>query len=196
LISHREGFDSLSKPVSKLSEKLKNVPTDTSLVCSSTNDGLNRVERLSDRHIVLADNLGEENQLPVTRERHLSRLDVKVYVLNMRGSPLMPTTPRKARILLKKRKAKVIRRIPFSIQLNYPTAEFKQIITLGIDAGYSKIGFSAISKKEELISGEVSLRTDISKKLSTRLMYRCSRRSRLWYRKPRFNNRKKSKSKG
>ena len=97
---------------------------------------------------------------------------------------------------MKKRKASVIRRIPFTIQLNYPTAEFKQKITLGIDAGYSKIGFSAITKKIELISGEVSLRPDISKKLSTRRMYRCNRRSRLWYRKPRFNNRKKSKPKG
>ncbi len=48
---------------SKLSVKLKNVPTDASLVCSSTNDGLNRVERLSDRRIVLTDNLGEENSL-------------------------------------------------------------------------------------------------------------------------------------
>ncbi len=48
---------------SKLSAKLKNVPTDTSLVCSSTNDGLNRVERLSDRRIVLTDNLGKENLL-------------------------------------------------------------------------------------------------------------------------------------
>lgn len=46
-----------------LSVKLKNVPMDTSLVHSSTNDILNRVERLSECHIVLADNLGEENQL-------------------------------------------------------------------------------------------------------------------------------------
>jgi hypothetical protein len=181
---------------SKLSAKLKNVPTDTSLVCSSTNDGLNRVERLGDRRMVLVDNLGEENQLPVKRERYLSRLDVKVFVVNMRRQPLMPTTPRKARILLKNGRAKVIQRTPFVIQLNYPTSEFKQLITLGIDAGYSKIGFSAITEKKELIAGEVSLRTNISKNVDVRRNNRRNRRSRLWYRKPRFNNRKKSKPKG
>ncbi|MCK5587728.1 MAG: RRXRR domain-containing protein, partial [Candidatus Lokiarchaeota archaeon] len=35
------------------------------------------------------------------------------YVLNMRGQPLMPTTPRKARLLLKEVKAIVINRCPF-----------------------------------------------------------------------------------
>ena len=145
---------------SKLSVKLKNVPTDASLVCSSTNGGLTRVERLSDRRIVLADNHGEENQLPLKQERHLARLDVKVFVVNIRGLPLMPTTPRKARILLKMGKAKVIRRIPFIIQLNYPTAEFKQPIILGIDAGYSKIGFFAITEKKELIAGGSLLKNE------------------------------------
>ncbi len=186
----------MSKPVSKLSVKLKNAPRDTSLVLGSVNDGLNKDQSLSDRRIVRADNLGEENPLPVKKERYLSRLDVEVFVLNIRRQPLMPTTPRKARILLKNGKAKVIRRTPFTIQLNYPTAEFKQPITLGIDAGYSKIGFSAITDKREIIAGEVSLRMDISRKLEARRKYRRNRRSRLWYRKPRFDNRKKSKSRG
>jgi hypothetical protein len=122
-------MDRKTMTVSKLSGKLKNVPTDTSLVCSSTNDGLNRVERLSDHHRVLLDNLGEENLLPVTRERQNSK-EVSVYVVNMCGHPLMPTTPRKARILLKAQKVKVIRRSPFTIQLKYLTEETKQPITL------------------------------------------------------------------
>ena len=186
----------MSKPVSKLSVKLKNTPRDTSLVSGSVNDGLNKDQSLSDHHRVLADNLGEENQLSVKRERHFSRLNVTVFVLNMRGNPLMPTTPRKARILLRNGKAKVVRRIPFVIQLNYPTAEFKQPITLGIDAGYSKIGFSALTEKKEVIAGEVFLRTNVFKQISNRRMHRRNRRSRLWYRKPRFDNRKKSKPKG
>jgi N6-L-threonylcarbamoyladenine synthase len=53
----------------------------------------------------------------------------------MRGEPLMPTTPRKARILLKEDKAKAISRTPFTIQLKIATGETKQDITLGIDAG-------------------------------------------------------------
>jgi 5-methylcytosine-specific restriction endonuclease McrA len=179
--------------VSKLSGKLKNVPTDTSLVCSSTKDDLNRVERLSDRPRVLADNLGEENPLRLRTEEQHSR--VAVYVLNMRGQPLMPTTPRKARLILQNYQAKVVYRTPFTIQLNYATGENKQEITLGIDAGYSKIGFSAITKYRELIAGEVSLRTDLSKKLTERRMYRRARRNKLWYRKSRFLNRVSVKKK-
>jgi len=52
--------------ISKLSAELKNTPRDTSLVPCSVNGGLNREETLSDHHIVLTDNLGEENQPPVT----------------------------------------------------------------------------------------------------------------------------------
>ena len=40
-----------------------------------------------------------------------------VYVLNRHGEPLMPCSPRKARLLLKEGKAKVKRRTPFTIQL-------------------------------------------------------------------------------
>ena len=42
----------------------------------------------------------------------------RVFVLNMRGEPLMPTTQRKARILLKEKKAKIVKYNPFTIQLN------------------------------------------------------------------------------
>jgi len=49
-----------------LSAELKNTPRDASLVPCSVNGGLNREETLSDHRIVLTDNLGEENQLPVT----------------------------------------------------------------------------------------------------------------------------------
>jgi len=179
---------------SKLSVRSKNVPTDASLVCSSTKDGLNKVERLSDRSKGRADNLGEENLLCYKTEEQHSR--VAVYVLNMREKPLMPTTPRKARFLLKNHKAKVVNRTPFTIQLNYATGETKKEITLGIDAGYSKIGFSAITKTHELIAGEVALRLDVSQKLVVRRMYRRLRRRKLWYRKPRFMNRTSSKKKG
>ena len=42
-----------------------------------------------------------------------------VYVLNKQGKPLMPCKPRKARILLRDDKAKVVKKIPFTIQLLY-----------------------------------------------------------------------------
>ncbi|MEE9458879.1 MAG: RNA-guided endonuclease IscB [Candidatus Bathyarchaeia archaeon] len=180
--------------ISKLLVELENTHGDASLVSRSSSGLLNRVERLSASCEMITNNLGEEN-LPLKRERQDSQ-EVPVYVLNMRGQPLMPTTPCKARILLKEKKAQVIRRTPFTIQLNYPTEETKQPITLGIDAGYSKIGFSAITEKKELIAGEVVLRMDVSKKLDDRRMYRRNRRSRLWYRKPRHDHWKKTQPKG
>ena len=122
-------------------------------------------------------------------------MSVSVYVLNMRGNPLMPTTPQKARKLIKNEKAKVKQRIPFVIQLKYATGETKEPITLGIDSGYQFVGFSAVTEKKELISGELKLRKDISKNLTQKRQYRRTRRNRLWYRKPRFNNRT-SKKKG
>ena len=55
----------------------------------------------------------------------------------------MPTTPRKVRLLLHQKKATVVRRAPFTVQLKYPTGETTQPVTLSVDAGYVGIGFSA-----------------------------------------------------
>lgn len=120
-----------------------------------------------------------------------------VYVISKEGKPLMPTKRYgKVRRLLKQGLAKVIRRKPFTIQLLYDTTTYTQDITLGIDSGYTYIGFSAITEKEELICGEVKLRDDISELLKERCTYRRIRRNRLRYRKPRFNNRTSSKKEG
>jgi hypothetical protein len=53
-------------------------------------------------------------------------LRVPIYVLNMRGQPLMPTTQRKGKKLLKEGRAKVVKRCPFTIQLKYATGEATQ----------------------------------------------------------------------
>lgn len=120
-----------------------------------------------------------------------------VYVLNKNEKPLMPCSPRKARILLKEGKAKVIRREPFTIQLLYGSSGYKQKVNLGVDAGSKHIGLSATTSKKELFAGEVKLRTDIVNLLSTRRQFRRSRRSRKTrYRKSRFFNRVHSKHKG
>lgn len=120
-----------------------------------------------------------------------------VYVLNKHGKPLMPCSPCKARKLLKQGKAKVKRTEPFTIQLLYGSSGYKQNITLGIDAGSKHIGVSATTKKKELYAADVEIRNDIVDKLSTRRQYRRSRRNRKTrYRKPKFQNRVKSKCKG
>lgn len=128
---------------------------------------------------------------PEEQKKHSGKSvqDLRVPVLNMRGEPLMPTTPRKARKLLEAGKAKVVGYNLFTIQLLYPTGEAKQEIVLGVDSGYKYIGYSAITAIRELIAGELELRTDIKRLLEKRREYRRTRRARLWYRKPRFDNR-------
>ena len=103
----------------------------------------------------------------------------------------MPTTPRKARILLQSGKAKIAGRDPFTIQLIYGSSGYKQPVSLGIDAGYKHIGFSAITEIEELIGGEVELFDKMSERIKERKAYRTTRRNRLRHRIPRFDNRKR-----
>lgn len=120
-----------------------------------------------------------------------------VYVQDIDGKPMMPTTRHgKVRRLLKANKATVVNLCPFTIQLTYKSTDHKQPVTLCIDAGAKHIGFSATTEKEELFACETILRTDIVDLLSTRSQNRRTRRSRLRYRKPKFNNRVFSKKKG
>ena len=70
-----------------------------------------------------------------------------VYVLDKNGQPLMPTDRhRKVRLMLQSGQAKVIKRCPFTIQLNYDSGHQTQEISLGIDAGSKHIGVSATTK--------------------------------------------------
>lgn len=121
-----------------------------------------------------------------------------VYVLNQNGQPLMPTeNHRMVRLLLKEKKAKVVRRTPFTIKLMVKTKEFVQPIALGVDAGSKTVGLSASTEIKELFAAELKPRNDVVKNLSTRREFRRARRNRKKrYRQPRFNNRVHSKHKG
>lgn len=121
-----------------------------------------------------------------------------VYVLDITGSPLMPTERHgKVRRMLRDGKAKVVKKNPFTIQLKYETTNYTQPITLGVDSGSKHIGLSASTKKKELYVADVQLRTDIVDKISSRREARKTRRNRKTrYRKVRFQNRIKSKHKG
>lgn len=120
-----------------------------------------------------------------------------VYVQDINGKPLMPTTRHgKVHRLLKANKAVVVNICPFTIKLMYITPDYKQEIVLGVDAGTKHVGLSATTKSKELYASEVILRNDIVDLLSTRRELRRVRRNRLRYRKPRFNNRVKSKHPG
>ena len=74
----------------------------------------------------------------------------------------MPTTQRKARILLKEKKAKIVNYNPFTIQLNYPTGENKQDVNMGVDTGAKHIGLAITSEDKVLYKAEIELRQDIS----------------------------------
>ena len=118
-----------------------------------------------------------------------------VYVLDITGKPLMPTHNfGKVRRMLRNSRAIVVNLFPFVIKLTYVTTTYTQPITLGVDAGSVHVGLSATSKKEELFSAEVDLRSkEIKKLLEKKKEARQTRRSHLRYRQARFNNRTASK---
>jgi len=117
-----------------------------------------------------------------------------VYVVNKHGKPLMPCSPRKARLLLKEGKAKVIRRVPFTIQLLYGSSGYKQPVYGARDRGLTQ-GVSAIrSDGEVLFLAEVTGRKDISELLYSRASLRRGRRYRKTrYRPCRVANRRREK---
>ena len=115
-----------------------------------------------------------------------------VYVTDIHGRPLMPTTRYgKVRRLLRDGLARVVARTPFTIRLLYETSPFTQPVTLGLDPGSKVAGLSASTEDKELLRIEAALRSDIIGLLSTRRELRRSRRSRrLRHRSARFDNRK------
>ena len=84
----------------------------------------------------------------------------------------------KVRHLLKSGLARVVKRTPFTIRLNYDTSEYTQPVSLGIDAGSRHIGISASTKDKVLYEADVELRNDIVELLSTRREARRTRRNR------------------
>ena len=115
-----------------------------------------------------------------------------VYVLNKHGNPLIPCSPRKARILLKAGKAIVVNRTPFTVQLLYGSSGYKQEVSLGVDAGTKPVGLSATTEKQVLYEAEGELCTDIPAWLAMRREFRRNRRPRKTrYRPARFPHRRR-----
>ena len=120
-----------------------------------------------------------------------------VYVIGQDGQPLMPTERHgRVRRLLRSGKAAVVSRCPFTIRLLYDSGKEIQEVVLGVDAGSRHIGLSACTEGKELYAADIELRNDIPELLSSRREARRTRRSRLRYRKPRFDNRVHAKHRG
>lgn len=120
---------------------------------------------------------------------------MKVFVIDMNNKPLMPTHSAKARILLKNKKAKVVKTEPFVIKLNYPIKNtYLQKVKIGIDDGAKEAGIAVVtenSKRKDSVvfTGTIALTNNIKDKMESRRGFRRCRRNRLRYRKPRFDNR-------
>ena len=119
-----------------------------------------------------------------------------VAVLSSTGIRLMPTTCYKARRLLKKGKAAIAQYKPFTIKLTQRENGDTQPIEYCCDTGYQHIGISIKSEKHEYVGIQVDMLKDEKKHHQDQKTYRRTRRNRLRYRKPRFNNRIASKQKG
>ena len=124
---------------------------------------------------------------------------MKVFVVDKNNKPLMPTHPAKARMLLKHGNAQIVKLEPFVIKLNYAIEnEQLQKIKVGIDDGAKEAGIAIVVEKDKrkdevLFVGTLVLTNNIKDKMDARRGFRRVRRNRLKYRKPRFNNRVKTK---
>ncbi|MFZ3497209.1 RNA-guided endonuclease IscB [Streptomyces sp. 5.8] len=124
-----------------------------------------------------------------------------VFVLDKHGLPLQPTTPARARKLLKQGRAVVARHTPFVIRLKDRTADQSQVdgVELGIDPGSKHTGIAVFTAKDGerrgLYAIELAHRgSAIRDKLTARAAYRRGRRTRnLRHRAPRFSNRTRPK---
>lgn len=120
-----------------------------------------------------------------------------VFVLDKQGTPLQPTSPARARKLLRQGRAVVARHTPFVIRLKDRTADRSQVdgVELGIDPGSKHTGIAVFTTRDGNRRGlsaiELTHRgSRIRDKLTARAAYRRGRRTRnLRYRAPRFSNR-------
>ncbi|WP_269960191.1 RNA-guided endonuclease IscB [Streptomyces mutabilis] len=127
----------------------------------------------------------------------------RVFVLSKEGHPLMPCHPARARELLGRSRAVVVRRIPFVIRLRDRTLAQSEAcgVQLRIDPGSEGTGLVITDEKKEtdardtvrrgLFALELQHRGDqIRRRMQQRAGYRRRRRSaNLRYRAPRSSNR-------
>lgn len=117
-----------------------------------------------------------------------------VFLINKHGQSLTSCKPRKARILLKEKKAIIKSHNPFTIQLLYGSSGYTQDVKIGVDLGAKHVGIAITSGDKVLTKGEAELRQDVKTNLDTRRTFRRSRRNRKTrYRKPKFQNRRRPK---
>ena len=168
--------------------EFQNVPVGASQAHCSTISSLNSLEgkRQCGGDVLVCNSL-DVNQVQQTGRS----IKAYVFVLSKDGFPLMPCSFAKSKRMVKRGLAKVVRIYPFVIRLNFECNNQVQDVTLGIDSGYKHVGISAVSEKQELFSGTLVLDDKTKGRLDDCRIYRRGRRNKLWYRKPRFDNRRR-----
>ncbi|MBL4952042.1 HNH endonuclease [Neobacillus sp. YIM B02564] len=123
-----------------------------------------------------------------------------VFVLDKHKKPLMPCSEKRARKLLKQRKAVIYQLFPFTIRLkNNPTEKTPlPTLRLKIDPGAKITGLAVLVEESNIARviwlGELVHKIGITEKLEDRRNRRRNRRNRKTrYREKRFNNRKREK---
>jgi hypothetical protein len=153
---------------------------------------------------VRADGL-ERQQMVSTFLQPLVGIDM-VFVLDKSGKPLMPCSEKRARLLLKRGRARIHRLVPMVIRLIDRTQDCSELqpLRVKLDPGSKTSGISLVRDTDSLdtCSGEIKRRStvlllvdlvhrgrQISESLSARRAMRRRRRANLRYRAPRFLNR-------
>src|SRR5258708_15495736 len=116
---------------------------------------------------------------------------MRVHVVDVRGIPVMPCIPPKARAVLKVGKARPKRNklgIVY-LQLAYEQAPDNQPLVVGIDPGSKFEGFSVVGTKATVLNLMVEAPAHVKAVVKTRRTLRRARRSRLWRRPCRNQNR-------
>ena len=117
---------------------------------------------------------------------------VVIFTVDRYGKPGMPTfNIRKVRKLLKAGKAEIFCYAPFTVKLLYAERLDVQPVELCQDTGDRHIGVSVKSEKHEFVHAQYDPLPDEKERHDDRRRYRRTRRGRLRYRKPRFDNRRK-----
>ncbi|MCX6990265.1 MAG: RRXRR domain-containing protein, partial [Chlamydiae bacterium] len=81
-----------------------------------------------------------------------------VFVLDKRKNPLMPASEKRARLLLQRRRAVVIKMYPFTIRLKDRVGGELQPIRIKIDPGSRATGVAVVKelKEENTITSQVT----------------------------------------
>src|SRR5260370_12435600 len=132
------------------------------------------------------------------REHRKDLMMSRIWVVDQQRRPLMPTTPARARVLLKSRKAAILRRFPLVLILKEARPEaVVEPLRIKLDPGSKTSGIAVVNERAGSVLWAAGL-THRSQAIHTaRSKRRAARRSRrnryTRYRAARFANRRRPK---